>query len=142
MIAILLVLFCVSGVQGYVNVSISALPYLIMTRKFDILMDVRTPEEYNEGHVPTAVLVPVLNITDILDAGAYREYANLTVGVTCRTGRRSTIASEIMENDYGFSDLINIVGGWRDWSSNCSALPYETGDGECILCGEEELANA
>eukprot|EP01026_Neomeris_dumetosa_P001366 TRINITY_DN1033_c1_g1_i1.p3 TRINITY_DN1033_c1_g1~~TRINITY_DN1033_c1_g1_i1.p3 ORF type:complete len:144 (-),score=10.13 TRINITY_DN1033_c1_g1_i1:401-832(-) len=136
---LLFLVFLGSFTHGYVNISISQVPYLLMTRKFDILMDVRTPEEYNAGHLPTAVLVPVLNITEIMDTGAYDEYLNQTVGVTCRTGRRSTIASEIMEKEYGFSNLINVLGGWRDWNSTdaCFSLPYESEGEGCCSCGDE-----
>lgn len=60
------------------------------------LVDVRTPEEYSEGHIPGAVNI------DVKSADFDTQIATLNpdrpVAVYCRSGRRSKLAAERMTN--------------------------------------------
>ena len=57
-----------------------------------VLVDVRTPEEFAEGHIADAILIPEYEIT----ARAEKELPDkdALILVYCRSGRRSKIASE------------------------------------------------
>lgn len=84
-----------------------------------ILVDVRTPEEYREGQIPGAILLPVSDI----EAKAESELPDksATYIVYCRSGSRSAAAaSQLVEMGY---ENIYDLGGINDW-------PYEkvTGD--------------
>ena len=84
-----------------------------------ILVDVRTPEEYREGHIPGAILLPVSDI----EAKAESELPDKSAAyiVYCRSGSRSAAAaSQLVEMGY---ENIYDLGGINDW-------PYEkvTGD--------------
>lgn len=72
-----------------------------------ILLDVRTLEEYNEGHIPGAHCYPNEeideNITDVL----YNK--DWTIFVYCRSGNRSKQASEKLV-DLGYTNVIEIGG--------------------------------
>ena len=74
-----------------------------------VLIDVRQPDEYEAGHVPGAVLVPLASVPDALglfapDAPTY---------VICKTGARSYRACEFLE-DQGLEG-INVEGGTMAW---------------------------
>lgn len=74
-----------------------------------MLVDVRTPEEYAEGHLPEAVNIP---FEQIAEAFAKQGIAKDTpVVVYCRSGRRSGIAKESLDNA-GYQEVYN--GGGYD----------------------------
>ena len=70
------------------------------------LLDVRTPDEYQEAHLPQARLVPVDELRDHLpDLDPSQE----TV-VYCRVGLRGYLASRILLQS-GFTNVYNLTGG-------------------------------
>lgn len=74
-----------------------------------MLVDVRTPEEYAEGHLPEAINIP---FEQIAEAFAKQGIAKDTpVVVYCRSGRRSGIAKESLEKA-GYQEAYN--GGGYD----------------------------
>ena len=74
-----------------------------------MLVDVRTPEEYAEGHLPEAINIP---FEQIAEAFAKQGIAKDTpVVVYCRSGRRSGIAKESLDNA-GYQAVYN--GGGYD----------------------------
>ena len=79
-----------------------------------ITLDVRTPGEFNEGHIEGALLV------DFQSGNFENEIASLdkskTYAVYCRSGNRSGQAVKVMR-DAGFTDLYNLDGGVIDWAS-------------------------
>jgi rhodanese-related sulfurtransferase len=74
-----------------------------------VLVDVRRPDEYEDGHVPTARLVPLDEVPDRLDAFA----SEGDVLVICRTGSRSRVACEFLI-DEGVP-AVNVAGGTLAW---------------------------
>lgn len=79
-----------------------------------IILDVRTDEEYAEGHIPNAILIPDYEIEE--KAEAILTDKNQTILVYCRSGNRSKSASEILAR-LGYTD-VREFGGINDW-------PYE-----------------
>ena len=79
-----------------------------------IILDVRTQEEYDQGHIPGAILIPDTEIK----ARAEQELPNKDqlLLVYCRSGRRSKLASEAL-GKLGYTN-IREFGGIIDW-------PYE-----------------
>lgn len=80
-----------------------------------IVLDVRTPEEYAEKHIPGARLLPNETISDQEIAGLEKEAALL---VYCRTGRRSQQAANKLLA-LGYKHVYDMEGGITKW-------PYET----------------
>lgn len=76
------------------------------------ILDVRTPEEYAEGYIAGSVLIPVSELEKRLD----ELEKELPVIVYCRSGNRSTQASEILKKA-GFKEIYNVLGGITDWSA-------------------------
>src|SRR6478752_2277852 len=76
------------------------------------LIDVRQPHEYEDRHVPGAVLIPLAEVPDRLseipDSGQ--------VLVICKTGARSHRASEFLRGN-GI-DAVNIAGGTDGWADS------------------------
>jgi rhodanese-related sulfurtransferase len=79
-----------------------------------ITLDVRTPGEFNEGHIEGAQLI------DFQSGNFESEIATLdkskTYAVYCRSGNRSGQAVKVM-SDAGFSNIYNLNGGVIDWTN-------------------------
>lgn len=73
------------------------------------LLDVRMPDEYEEAHVPGAVLVPLPELPDRLADVPQGD----VVYVICRSGARSAKAVEILVA--AGLDAANVAGGTMDW---------------------------
>lgn len=80
-----------------------------------IILDVRTAEEYAQGHIPGAVLLPVSNIAK--DAPAQLPDKDAEILVYCRSGNRSRQAAQQLVA-MGYTGIFDF-GGIVDW-------PYET----------------
>ncbi|MDQ1424802.1 MAG: hypothetical protein QOD72_2300 [Acidimicrobiaceae bacterium] len=76
-----------------------------------VLVDVRQPDEYEAGHVPTARLVPLGVVPEHLDAFVSDE--GVEVLVICRSGARSHSACEFLMEE-GVS-AVNVAGGTLAW---------------------------
>ena len=77
-----------------------------------LVLDVRTPREFQSGHLPNAILLPVQALqANISRLSPYREREIL---IYCATGNRSTVASKILI-DGGFKQIANLRNGIVDW---------------------------
>ena len=74
------------------------------------LLDVRTQEEFDEGYIEGAILIPDYELESRLDEVPVDE----KILVYCRSGRRSVTASNILI-DAGYTDVYNMLGGINDW---------------------------
>jgi rhodanese-related sulfurtransferase len=87
-----------------------------------VVLDVRTPEEFAEGHLEGAELL------DFYRADFADQLAALDRGVPyllyCRSGNRSGQALEMMRQ-LGFEDVTEVEGGVISWSQE--GLPLVTG---------------
>ena len=75
------------------------------------LLDVRTPEEFQRGHIQGATLIPVQVLDE--EVSKLQGEKNKRVIVYCQTGNRSVKASRILV-DHGFTPL-NLKGGFTAW---------------------------
>ena len=80
-----------------------------------VILDVREQHEYDSGHIPGAVLLPVGTITEDT-AAAVIDDSDTVVLVYCRSGNRSKTASQALA-DLGYTNVYEF-GGINDW-------PYE-----------------
>lgn len=81
-----------------------------------IILDVREQGEYDSGHIPGAVLLPVGTIDETTAAEVIPE-KDSTVLVYCRSGNRSKTASSTLA-ELGYTNIYEF-GGINTW-------PYET----------------
>jgi len=78
------------------------------------LIDVRQPEEYEAGHLPGFVLIP-LNEFEARRYELYREmYRSEKVIIICQPGRRS-MAAAVFLYELGFKDIFILDGGLIGW---------------------------
>jgi rhodanese-related sulfurtransferase/rubrerythrin len=75
-----------------------------------LLLDVRQPEEYEAGHIPGAMLIPLGE----LEARQEELGRDKKIITYCRSGRRS-IAAAIALCGLGFKDVHNLAGGILNW---------------------------
>jgi phage shock protein E len=75
-----------------------------------LLLDVRTPQEYAEGHIPGAELIPY----DELAAKFKEADKGRPIVVYCRSGRRSAIAADTLK-DMGYTNVSDF-GGYTNWT--------------------------
>lgn len=80
-----------------------------------ILLDVRTPEEYAEGHLAGSVNINYL--AGDFDTQIGKLEREKIYFVYCRSGRRSAGAAEKMQ-DAGFKKVYNLTGGILAWQKD------------------------
>ena len=100
--------------NSYQQISQEAAKEMIDTQEV-IILDVREQSEFDAGHIPGAVLLPVGSITKD-SAAAVIEDPDTVVLVYCRSGNRSKTASQALA-DIGYTNIYEF-GGINTW-------PYE-----------------
>ena len=76
------------------------------------ILDVRTPEEWKEFHVPNSTLIPL----DELPKRVAEVPRDKEVVVVCRSGNRSQAGRDILLNA-GFTKVTSMSGGLNEWRS-------------------------
>ena len=104
-----------SSEDGYQQISQEEAKEMMDTQDV-IILDVREQDEYDSGHIPGAVLLPVGTIDEETAAEVIPE-KDSTVLVYCRSGNRSKTASSTLA-DLGYTNIYEF-GGINTW-------PYET----------------
>ena len=99
----------------YMNITAQEAKELMDTQTGYIILDTRTQEEYDQGHIPGAILIPYDEVLEKAE-GILTEKDQLIL-VYCRSGRRSKIAADDLVK-LGYTN-IREFGGIIDW-------PYET----------------
>jgi phage shock protein E len=79
-----------------------------------ITLDVRTPEEFNAGHIANAININ-LEGSDFTSEVSKLDM-NATIAVYCRSGNRSGVATEQMA-ELGFVDMYDMQGGILEWEA-------------------------
>jgi len=79
-----------------------------------VVLDVRTPEEYRQGHVAGARNIPhtelAARIAELEDA------RDADIVVYCRSGNRTKLALEVL-GKAGFKRLLHLDGDWLRWDA-------------------------
>ena len=99
-----------SGGKLYEDVNVEQAKKLIDNDEV-VVIDVRTQEEFAEGHIPNAMLIPVDEIDNVMEE-MDKDASYLMV---CRSGNRSSTASELLAKN-GFQHIKNMEGGMNKWT--------------------------
>jgi glyoxylase-like metal-dependent hydrolase (beta-lactamase superfamily II)/rhodanese-related sulfurtransferase len=102
-----------------------------------VLLDVREPEEYTHGHVPSAVSLPQADLATRLEEIP----RDRPVMIICQSGNRSRRAAQYLIQR-GFSDVTNVRGGTEAWEAAGKELGYGETRGEKPRIVETEWAHA
>ena len=111
-------LFSCSAPQGLSSLSVQDFSELLRQKPDLILLDVRTPSEYAEGHLPNSVNVDVL-APDFERRAAEVLGSQRSVALYCRSGRRSKQAATQLARK-GIQ-VYELSTGWMGWVE--AALP-------------------
>ena len=88
-----------------------------------ILIDVRTQDEFDSGHINSAINLDFYSNTfknDILSLSK-----NETIVLYCRTNNRSSKTATILQEN-GYRDILVIKGGITEWVKNGNDINYTT----------------
>ena len=99
----------------YMNITAEEAKKIMDTESEYVILDVRTEEEFAQGHIPGAILIPDYEIRE--EAESSLPDKDALILVYCRSGRRSKNAAQILL-ELGYTN-IREFGGIIDW-------PYET----------------
>lgn len=98
------------------------------------VLDVRDQEEWDDGHIEVAHLMPYTSMVPQLDIPARIDELPFTpeqsIAITCATGQRSSTAASLLLR-HGYKNLYNVTGGMAAWED--ARLPMVDGDGNA--CG-------
>lgn len=84
-----------------------------------VVLDVRTPAEFADGHIPGAVNIPHTELAArVAELEAARER---DIVVYCRSGSRAAAALEVLEKS-GFRHLFHLKGDYTRWSEEKRAV--------------------
>ncbi len=95
----------------YERISINEISQIIDENPDVVLLDVRTEEEFAEGHIPGAICIPNEVISE--DTTAELDDKTQMILVYCRSGNRSQDASQKL-CELGYENIIE-CGGIIDW---------------------------
>ena len=99
------------GSATYEQISGAEAKALMDSESGYVIIDARTQEEYDEGHIPGAILIPEYEIADCAEKELPDK--DQLILVYCRSGRRSKIAAEELLK-LGYTN-VKEFGGIIDW---------------------------
>ena len=95
------------------EISVTAL-YEKTKSKDVIIIDVRTPQEYTQGHLPKAQNIPLQDLDKRM--GELSAYKDKELFLVCASGGRSHTATQTLLKN-GFTKAQNVLGGTRGWQA-------------------------
>jgi rhodanese-related sulfurtransferase len=93
-------------------------PMLAVTKMNDgntVVLDVREHDEYNKGHIESAINLPLSKIKE--QTSSLNTYTNNQVLIVCQDGTRSSNAGKIITKA-GLKDVFVITGGMQSWQED------------------------
>ncbi|MFZ1703876.1 MAG: rhodanese-like domain-containing protein [Saprospiraceae bacterium] len=102
-----------TSTSSFTSISIEQAKELKNTQQDIVFLDVRTPEETNQGIIPNAIIIDMYDVD--FDSKINALDKSKSYIVYCAVGGRSVSASERMK-DKGFTNVYNLLGGYRAWN--------------------------
>ncbi len=84
----------------------------LLSHQDAVVLDVREPSEFREGHILNARHIPLGQLSNRL--GELEKFKTRTLIVNCRMGQRSASACHILHKA-GFTQIHNLRGGIEAW---------------------------
>ena len=101
------------GQQNFENTDVQGFAELVRDSNV-VVLDVRTAEEYADGHIERAVNIDYKK-DDFMDRAKATLPTGKTIAIYCRSGRRSANAASMLAPE-GYV-LVNLKGGIIDWQN-------------------------
>jgi len=99
------------------------------------ILDVRQPKEYEAGHLPGAIFIPLAE----LPSRVSELDKNKPLITYCAVGGRSRAAAQFLAGQ-DFKEVYNLVGGIKSWQGNKASGPVN--EGLELFTGDEEFGDA
>ena len=91
-----------------------------MKKQGAVIIDVRSEQEFKEGHIEGAISIPEYEIENRIKNEI--PYLDQTIVVYCGTGHRSKRAQKLLEK-IGYNNVYNLENGWQNyWDFKISML--------------------
>lgn len=116
-VAVLAILIYYTQIQlpgtkiSYGDITVEQAKILIESKPSLTILDVRTQEEYDSGHIEGAILIPISELEDRLDELS----KNKEMLVYCRTGNRSSTAVNVLRAN-GYTKIFHMKNGITAWT--------------------------
>ena len=94
------------------NVTADEVYKMLSSNKGYFILDVRSKEEFDSGHIEGAYLIPVSELENRLEELP----RDKPIIVHCGSGSRSTSAANILL-EKGFKEIFNMAGGITEWQN-------------------------
>lgn len=104
---------CSSDNKGFKSVSVEEFAEIIKDSTAVIILDVRTNEEYANGHIEKSINIDVRQ-DNFEDTAKNRLTKDKTIALYCRSGKRSKKAAEIL-TQIGYN-VVELDSGYSAWS--------------------------
>jgi len=95
-------------VENIINISFAKLQEILKEKAETIIIDVRSPQEYKEGHISGAINIPEYEL--LSKANNILNNKTARIIVYCKSGSRSKKAIKTFKK-LGFTNLYNLEGG-------------------------------
>ncbi len=107
-------------ISEIIQISAEEVYVIIIEEKDFLILDVRTIEEYSEGHIEDSKLIPVSELGSRLNELPQDK----PIIVYCKSGKRSNAAANILIEN-GFKKIYDMGGGILEWQENSFPLAVE-----------------
>ena len=104
-----------SAKSQFVNMKASEAAKILKNKPEAVVLDIRTPKEYAEGHIPDAINIDYK--ADSFESELEKLDRDTTYLMHCRSGRRSANSLEIFEK-LGFRHVIHMDDGILGWQED------------------------
>ncbi|SJZ58076.1 rhodanese-like domain-containing protein [Selenihalanaerobacter shriftii] len=103
--------FSMTRNKGYESISVTEAKEMITKEKDVVVVDVRKPHEFNDGHISGAKSIPLSQLKD-----KYKSLdSNKKIIMVCTAGVRSARGSKLLVQQ-GFDKVYNLSGGMLAWN--------------------------
>lgn len=90
-------------------------------READVLIDVREAEEFNAGHIPSAINIPRGLLEFKISSDPELEKRDLKIVLYCQTSGRAALSGSALK-EMGYLQVMSIAGGFDAWSAKGKAI--------------------
>lgn len=112
--------------EGSTSIDISRATLKDMESTNRLLLDVRTPEEYQDGFIMDAINIPVDQLPEQLDnLASMSSSKSHPIVIYCRTGKRAQKAIDFLSSQ-GYTNLLHLEGDFGGWETANEEVSIQT----------------